>query len=188
MKKTLLLSIVFSVILTLILVGFANATDAGVFDFRGTASFPIKITSQGDNGKFKTSTTTFMGTIDLFMSEEGGLVAVNGCVMLFSGEDGTTLCITEAVGVPTHNPKSSTGKFLLIGIGDFSTPTTVAEKVSGMGYLDSKGTFTGDQNGNPTSISMNGKIAGGIVETPGMSDSEKFVFSSASFKCTLSRQ
>lgn len=163
-----------------------KAAPATVMNWAGAVSFPIKITSverdSSGNIKLLTSMDIFNGTIELSTGlSPGEVVSVpngNGSYITFSSADGTNLCIKGVAFVATDISKSRTDQLLVVGTGDFST-TVETTKVTGIGYLDSKGTLKKDSMGSITSISLNGKIAGGIA------GDSAFVFS-GNFRSTLS--
>ncbi len=149
-----------------------KAAAAIVVNWAGGLSFPIKITSveQDSSGNIKllTSTGTFNGTIELSTGlSSGGVVLVpdsKGCYVTLSSVDGMSLCVKGVASVATDISKSRTDRILFIGTGDFSR-TVEATTATGIGHLDSKGTLKKDSMGSITSMSLDGKIAGGIDGT-----------------------
>ena len=130
----------------------------------GAFSFSIKSTSQetddSGNQKFLNSNQTFAGTISLFIGDDGPTKSTDGCYLQFLGDDGKSICIKDIVGISTENQKSKSEKILLVGSGDFTT-TIEGNQVTGIAYIDLKGTLKEDSSNNLISIGLNGKVGGG---------------------------
>jgi hypothetical protein len=107
----------------------------------------------------------------------GGVLVPNGegCYIKFSGDDGTTICIKQIASISTEVPKSKTGQALWIGTGDM-TISLEGSPLTGIVYLDAKGTLKKASSGSVISISLSGKIRGG---------SHGSYVSGGSFKTTL---
>ncbi len=165
-------------ILTLASFALAFETWTGAF------SFSVKSTSQEtDSGtqKFFTSNQAYEGTVSLFT--EGDVLTTSGnCYLLFSGTDGTTICIREIAGIFTESQKSKSEKALLVGLGDFES-TVEETPVSGIAYVDLKGTLKQDNSNNLVSIALTGKIGGGANE-----GDDNFVFSATLNNTSLTKQ
>ncbi len=167
MKRSLPIVILF---VAVFLTGSAYAQAIRI-DWEGPVSFPIKITSLRDdmsgNIKFMTSTAIFSGSITLstgITPESISLIPdANGCRVLFTSEDGQTkLCVKDITILATDNSKSKTDQVLAIGTGNISAPLE-GGMATGQAYLDTKGTFKkSNPGGIPTSIMLNGKVAGGV--------------------------
>ena len=91
-----------------------------------------------------------------------------GVTCKFLGDDGKSICIKDIVGISTESKKSKSEKILLVGSGDFTT-TIEGNQVTGIAYIDLKGTLKEDSSNNLISIGLNGKVGGG---------GKDFVFSS----------
>jgi len=152
----------------------------------GTFSFTVKITSQetdnSGNDKFLTSNQSFAGTMSLYVGDNGLGTNAKGCYLELLGNDGTTICIKDIVGISTESQKSKSEKVLLVGIGSFTT--TVEENiVTGIAYVDIKGTLKEDKSNYVASIALSGKIGGGANEV-----SDNFVFSGTLNNTILTKQ
>ncbi len=161
-------------------------SQAQPFDtWAGAFSFTVKSTSQeldnSGNQKFLTSNQPFAGTLSLFLGDNT-LVKNGDCYLTFSGSDGTTICITEIAVLSTESQKSKNEKALLVGVGTFAT-TVEGTPVSGIAYVDLKGTLKEDKSDNLASIALNGKIGGGANE-----GDDNFVFSGTLNNTTLTKQ
>ena len=145
--------------------------------WKGDSSFFIKVTSINDdnpkNAKFVNLTVPMTGTIECYMDQEVLVQNDEGCYMKFFSQDGTKICFKNVAAIATGVQKSKSDQLLMIGTGDFNIMTM--GPISGIIYLDTKGTLAKDSSGDLTSISLNGKIGGA-------SDS---LFFSASLKATL---
>ncbi len=145
----------------------------------GPTSVRVKMTFVETDGsanqKFRTSSQTFTGMISVYFGENGPEKSAEGCYLKFLGNDGTTICINDLAAIATDSIKSKSEKALLIGSGSFVT-TIEGNQVSGIAYIDAKGTLKEDSSNNVISIGVSGKTGGGV-------DLE-FTFS-GSFKSTL---
>jgi len=132
--------------------------------WEGTVSFSAKITSvetdASENRKLLTSNQPFAGTISLFIGDNGLTINTDGCYLRFWGDDGTSICIKEIGGLATESQKSKNEKVFLVGLGDF-TSTIEGNQVTGIAYIDLKGTLKQDSSNNLVSIVLNGKVGGG---------------------------
>lgn len=151
--------------------------------FSGPASsFPIKFTSTtppdaSGNERFISTTETFSGTIELLFTGGGLQADEGGCFVKFSGDDGTTFCVTDASLIRTFDARERTDQLLLLGTGDFSKPTTGGNK-TGPFFMDAKGSLRKIGTATITiTITLNGSIEGWA------SDGE-FIFS-GKFRTTL---
>ena len=129
-------------------------------------SFPITIIfgSYG-GGVFKNVTNNFSGKINLYYGNgiqgQGGELIPNadGCYVSFSGDDGTTICITSinSVSADTNRPRGS-DPTLLVGTGTIETSFGGSIQ-QGFVYIDVKGTWKRDPS--KETLLFNGKIGGG---------------------------
>jgi len=151
----------------------------------GDVSIAWKITIVSKNAagdsKFKKLSSSFTGTMEMYFGENGPQPNTEGCYVKFSGGDGSTICIKQIVSISTDIEKSRTDQFLLIGTG---TMAIVMEgtPLSGIGYLDSKGTLK-KVGGEISAITLSGKIGGG----GGEGNDQAFVLS-GNAKTTLTEQ
>lgn len=151
----------------------------------GNVSIPWKITIESRDangeGKFRNLSSSFTGTIDMCIGEDGPQPNSEGCYIKLSGNDGSTICIKEMVSISTDIKKSKTDQVLLIGTG---TMTIMMEgtPLTGIAYVDSKGTLkkVGEEI---SSITLSGKIGGG----GGVGTVQGFVLS-GNVKATLTEQ
>lgn len=146
---------------------------AGHVSFSARAT-SVKIDNSG-NRSFLAFNEPFAGTMSLYVGASGPTKSAEGCFLKFLGDDGTTICINDIAAIATESTKSRSEKTLLIGSGVFMT-TFQGNQVTGVAYMDAKGTLKEDPSSNLTSIGLSGKIAGGV-------DSE-FVFG-GNFNTTL---
>jgi subtilisin family serine protease len=133
--------------------------------WNGPVSFFLKITSTSTDAsgrrKFGATTQKFNGTVSL-TTQDGELVAdAGGCFVKMVSDDGKTICIKDKSLITTFDPKSKSDSLLMTGQGIFSEPANPGIG-AGPVYLDTKGTLKKDFSGNLTSISLKGKVAGGI--------------------------
>ncbi len=121
-------------------------------------SLTLKLTMLGEdpkgNKKFQTLNVTSSGKI-IFL--EGDLVPLQ---VLFVSDDGKTTGIFRNLSSVMTDTSGRSESLLLVGTGDFSSSFT-GTLATGTAYLDAKGTLKKDSSGAITSISLNGKIAGG---------------------------
>jgi YVTN family beta-propeller protein len=128
--------------------------------WEGSVSSSIKLTSpvpdSSGNIKFQSVTNPLSGTLTRF--EEGGLPIQ----FAFKSDDGTiSFQIRSLSYVETEVPKSKTDQSVLVGTGDFSISLS-GTTYQGIVYLDVKETLKKDSTGEIASVSLNGKISGGI--------------------------
>lgn len=165
--------------ITGIIMGIAYTSSLTVWE--GTVSFSSSITSLSEdtpgNIKLMKSARTFTGTMELYVGENGLVPNEEGCYLKFLGNDGTTICIHDIAAISSESIKSKSEKALLIGSGSFMT-TVEGNQVTGMAYVDTTGTLKEDSSNDLISISLSGKIAGGV-------DAEA-VFS-GTFRATLAK-
>ena len=152
----------------------------------GTFSFTVKSTSQetdnSGNDKFLTSNQSFEGTMSLYVGDNGLGTNAKGCYLELLGNDGTTICIKDIVGISTESQKIKSEKVLLVGTGSFTT-TVEENTVTGIAYVDLKGTLKEDKSNNVVSIALSGKIGGGANEGSG-----NFVFIATLNNTILTKQ
>jgi len=145
----------------------------------GTTSFSIKATSvetdSSGRQKFVTSNEPFTGTIRLSLGADGVIIEDEGCYIKLLGTDGTNICIEDIAAISTESIKSRSETALIIGPGSFKS-TIDGNPVEGIAYIDAKATLKEDSSNNLLSISLSGKIAGGV--------NSEFVFS-GNFRVTL---
>ena len=131
----------------------------------GEVSLPLKITSTYEetlgNRKFRTHTNTLAGEINLFMGGEGPVPNTEGCYAKFTGDDGTKVCFNQMASISTDVDRNRSDQLLFVGTGSIIIPIDGAP-MTGIAYVDVKGTLKKDSSGKITSISLNGKIGGGI--------------------------
>jgi YVTN family beta-propeller protein len=136
-------------------------------------SFSLKFTFLGEdsrgNVKFQNLTQTFTGKIEFFESD---LIPKQ---ITFVSDDGKTAGYFRNLASILTNTSAKSESLLVIGTGDFSSSAT-GTQATGIAYLDAKGTLKKDSSGAFTSISLSGKIAGGVDQST--------VFS-ATFRATL---
>jgi len=171
MKKTV--SGLFFFFLLSLVVPHEGSTWTGPTSVRVKMTF-VEMDGSG-NQKFATSSQTLTGTLSMYFGENGPEKSAEGCYLKFLGNDGTTICINDLAAISTDSIKSKSEKALFIGSGSFVT-TVEGNQVSGMAYIDAKGTLKEDSSNNVISMSVSGKTGGGV-------DLE-FTFS-GSFKTTL---
>jgi YVTN family beta-propeller protein len=128
--------------------------------WEGTVSSSIKLTSpvpdSSGNIKFHSVTNPLTGTLSRY--EEGGLPNQ----FTFISDDGTISFQIRSISyVETEVPKSRTDQSVFIGMGDFSISIS-GTTYQGIVYLDAKETLKKDGTGKIVSVSLNGKISGGI--------------------------
>ena len=122
-------------------------------------SFPLKFTFLSTNASgFQTQSQTFTGTITYV---ENGLVPSE---ITFVSEDQMTEGDFTNLASIMADPSARSDSLLLVGTGDFSSSFT-GTTVTGIAYINAKGTLQKDSSGAITSISLNGAIAGGIDQT-----------------------
>ena len=131
----------------------------------GEVSLPLKITSTDEetlgNRKFRTHTNTLAGEINLFMGGEGPVPNTEGCYAKFTGDDGTKVCFNQMASISTDVDRNRSDQLLFVGTGSIIIPID-GTPMTGIAYVDVKGTLKKDSSGKITSISLNGKIGGGI--------------------------
>jgi len=164
-------------------VSFALDTWTGAFSF--TAKSTSQEADNSGNEKFVTSNQTIAGTISLFI-ENDGLTKSGGCYLLFSGTDGTKICIEEIVGISTESQKSKSEKALLVGVGHFDTTVEGKSVTDGIVYVDLKATLKEDSSNDLVSIALSGKIGGGFNDKDDVNDIN-FVFSATLNNTTLTK-
>ena len=147
----------------------------GVISFSNKITVPYEDTS--GNKKFKSFTNPFIGTVELYVGENGLVSNGEGCHIKFLGEDGSGICIKQIAVISTDVHKNRTDQALLIGTGDMTIPMEGIPK-AGIVYFDAKGTLKKDNSGEITSLSLSGKITGG---------SEELYVASGSFRTTLTK-
>ena len=157
----------------------------GYETFTGNVSFNIKVTElyvdSSDNEKFHKDPIHFNGKIYLFVSKDGPPVQNESHYYIEFRDEGNQVIvgIKEIIAISTDYVKlGKSNKFLLVGTGDFYHQQTF---LKGIAYIDANGTLKEDGMGELSSISISGKIGGGI-NAEALSDPMTF---SASFKSSL---
>ncbi len=154
----------FILILFAVLCSVTLAQGQVVTHWQGTTSFQVKITFvQEDafgNVKFDKIRDSFNGTIDLTTSGRDLVPDINDCLIAFTGNDGTKLCITDAAFPTTNSNRTRSDDLLLIGIGEFST-TLQGNLFTGIGYLNADGDIRQNIRENDATIILKGTLSGG---------------------------
>lgn len=183
MKKALPL-ILFSILAFIGYASYANAQPNKVFT--GNVSFNIKkntvVQDNSGNEKIKTESKPFDGKIYFYVGENGPEPNEAGNYIEFRDEsDNVVIGIKDIAAISNNIIKSKADKGILVGTGIFSPPNFPNQIIDAPVYMDTSGTTKKDSNGEVTSISMNGKLGGGVRGNP---DDDDAVFS-ANFKSTL---
>jgi hypothetical protein len=134
------------------------------------------VNTQGDV-KFQNSTYELLGTMEVYLDEEGIVSNDEGCYMKFTGDDRSSICIRQIGSASTDVQKSKTDQFLLVGTGEMTIPIGGTPR-TGVVYMDLKGTVKKNSSGNTQSVSVTGKIGGAGLD---------FV-SSGSYRMTLTME
>ena len=133
----------------------------------GNVTIPFQITSisqdTSGNRKFKKSSNSFTGTMEMYISDTGPQRSKEGCYAKLLGTDGSNICIDQITFISTEVLKSKSEQFLLTGTGTM-TMMILGIPPTGIAYLDSKGTLKKDSSGEISAISLSGKIGGGTDE------------------------
>jgi hypothetical protein len=130
----------------------------------GDVSIPFQITSLSVNSssdtKFQKSSSSFTGTVEMYISDAGPQRSTEGCYVKLKSDDGSEICIDQIANISTDVQKSKSEQGLLVGMG---TMTMMFGGIpsSGIAYLDVKETLKKDASGKLNSISLNGKMSGG---------------------------
>jgi hypothetical protein len=181
MKKLLPLILFFILILT----DYAN----GQVTWVGDVSFNVEVTGLYDdssgNEKFDKVTDGVNGKIYIII-EDGVPIKNpdnNNYYIEIRDEGGNTVIgIKEFVAIATRYVKlGKSDQFMLVGTGDLFDPIT---RLPGIAYIDSTGTLKEDKLGNMTSISISGKIGGGL-NSEGLDNN--YIFS-ANLKSVLTKE
>ena len=129
----------------------------------GTCSFTVKITAVDDNPpgsqKLVTQSEAKSGTMEMYIGPNGPTPDPEGYYLRFIKSGVTVIGITEMVAIRADLTKSKSDKFLVLGVGSFYDPGPPI--INGLVYLDASGTIKKDATGQPTSISLTMKFAGG---------------------------
>jgi hypothetical protein len=137
----------------------AHAIDTWSSPFSFTVNRTFIDSDPSGNEKFLTTKQTFAGTLKMYIDEDG--LHKNGyCFLTFDGDDGTIICIKELAGISTESPKSLSEKLLLVGVGTLYIIIGDTQ-LTGVAYVDLKGTLKQDKNGHLASFALSGKIGGG---------------------------
>ncbi len=142
----------------------------------GDVSFVIKTTSEyqdsSGNTKFKTQSQRFKGKIQTFIGENGPVANALGDYMEILDNAGSVVIgVKEIASIATDVKKSRSNNLSLVGTGNFTEPGS-SPAITGIAYVDVHGTVKEDSTGNPVSMIVSGKIAGGVNTTQ-----DNFVFS-----------
>ncbi len=132
-----------------------------------SVQIPFQVTSlpEGSSGnvKFQKSSSSFTGTMEMYISDMGPQRSIEGCYAKLAGVDGSKICITQIANISSDVQKSKTDQLLLTGTGTMSIAFGDTLH-SGIAYLDVKGTLKKDSSGKANAISLSGKIGGGVDE------------------------
>ena len=127
--------------------------------WKAAVSFSIKFTypqeDASQNLKFYHLTQTFTGKVGLL---EADLIPKQ---ITFISDDGTTAGYFRILTSVMTDTSSKSEQLLLIGTGDFSY-SLFGDQGAGIAYIDAKGTLKEGSSGCVTSISLSGKIGGGV--------------------------
>lgn len=122
-------------------------------------SFSIKFTYLGEdrqgNMKFQTLTQTFTGKIRFFENER-----IPKQITFVSDDGKTTGYFRNLASIQTDTSGKSES-LLFMGLGDFASSLTGVQ-TTGIAYIDAKGTLKEDSTFALTSMTLSGKIAGGV--------------------------
>jgi len=147
----------------LLVAAFGSSQANAQYDtWSGTCSFTVKTTHEEGppgNKKFVTKSGTESGTVEMYIGSDGPTKSSEGYYLKFIQSGETRLAIDEMVGIRTDVTKSKSDKTLGIGIGPFFDPGSTDP--NGLVYLDASGTLKKDNTGQPTSLSLTMKLAGG---------------------------
>jgi len=144
----------------------------------GPVSFTVKLTTHqkdaSGNKKLVTSNETFEGTMILYYDNDPDVQSPtqgpDGCMLELVGSDGTKICFTEMEGTSSSNKKTGKSSILFVGTGSIATAEQ-GQEVTGIAYINGKGSAASDSSGNLISISLGGALGGGY------SDDKEFIFS-----------
>jgi hypothetical protein len=151
-----------------------------IVKWAGSVSFTLKLTTATEdtsgNRKLVTSNETFAGTMNFYWDADPNVTSPipgpDGCTCELLGNDGTTFCFNEIMGEASFTKKSGKGSVVFVGTGSIAT-TVQEQNVTGIAYINGKGSWVTDSSGNPISISL-----GGAVGAAGSPDDEpNFVLS-----------
>ena len=170
MRKCMLLMFVF----VFVLAGYANADTVTVWT--GDVSFVVKTTStyedSSGNIKFKTESQRSGGKIQTFIGENGPVAnAAGNYIEILDNTGNVVIGVKEIAIIATDVTTSRSNKFSAVGTGDFTEPGS-SPTITGIAYVDLRGTIKEDSAGNPISMIVSGKIAGGVNTAQ-----DNFVFS-----------
>ena len=129
------------------------------FLWKASISFSIKFTYPNEdasgNIKFQNLNQTFTGRIGFFESD------LTPKQITFISEDGTVAGYFRTLASILTNTPAKSETLLVVGTGDFSY-FLFGEQGKGIAYIDAKGTLKEGSSGAITSISLSGKIGGGV--------------------------
>jgi hypothetical protein len=176
MKKKLCSYTAFSGFLSLVvlltLVTFVQAQNTE--KWTGSVSFTLKLTTvtkdTSGNKKVVTSNETFAGTMNLYYDADPNVQSPtpgpDGCIIELLGSDGTKICFNENFGESTLTKKSGKGSVVFVGIGNIAT-TVQQQEVTGITYINGKGSLVQDSSKNLISIGLGGALGGGYPSEHG---------------------
>jgi len=156
-----------SVAILLTLTTFVQAQN--IEKWTATVSFTLKVTTNAidtktGNRRFVTSNETFGGTINLYWGSDpnyrGPVEGPDGCMAELLGSDGTNICFNDIIGTGTLTKKTGKGSSVFVGTGNIAT-TVQEQEVTGIAYINGKGSMVSDISKNPISISFGGTVGGG---------------------------
>ena len=117
--------------------------------------------SQRSEGKIQ----TFIGENDPVANAAGNYIEI------LDNTGNVVIGVKEIAVIATDVVKSRSKQFSIVGTGDFTEPES-SPAIKGIAYADLHGTVKEDSAGNPISMIVSGKIAGGVN-----TDQDNFVFS-----------
>ncbi len=142
-----------------------SVTSGVTIVWSGSVSFTAKTTTVETDGagaqKFVTSNQSVSGTISLSFGSDSLMADNNGCYITFVGTDGTNVCIETVAFISTESTRSRSESALIIGSGTY-TAIINGNPVAGTAYIDAKAALKEDASNNLLSMSLSGKIAGGV--------------------------
>ena len=158
-----------SLIVLLALATFVQAQQAqNIEKWTGSVSFTLKLTTvtkdTSGNKKFVTSNETFAGTMNFYWDADPNVQSPtpgpDGCILELLGSDGTKICFNEFMGTSTLTKKSGKGSSVFVGTGNIAT-TVQEQQVTGITYINGKGSSVQDSSKNLISIGLGGALGGG---------------------------
>jgi hypothetical protein len=134
----------------------------------GSVSFNVKAATRvkdtSGNHKLVTSTETFEGTMNFYNEPTvGPIQGPDGCILELLSTDGSTkVCFTDGAATSSENKKSGKGSAILVGTGTIEV-TINSQQVTGIAYINGKGSLVVDTSGNLISLSLGGSFGGGYT-------------------------